>query len=255
MKPPFIAVNAREVLRRHQLDSFDALWTLRLGDAPPTPRGSGWSSVHRLELDDINGRRQTFYLKRQANHRHRSLSHPRGELTFAREFRSIQNYAHAGIPALEVAFFHQTHRDGDDRAILMTRALDAYEPLTVWLERWAELAVPERNDLIRATAALIRALHSAGKVHNNLYPRHIFLKLDGDGAGARLIDLERTRAAWLGERDRVRELTTLLLRCTTTSRTQRMRFVLAYLGLPALDADGRELVRQIDTRYSRRSGR
>lgn len=255
MKSPFIAVNAREVLRRHQLDSFDALWALRLGDAPPTPRGSGWSSVHRLELDDINGRRQTFYLKRQADHRQRSLSHPGGELTFAREFRSIQNYAHAGIPALEVAFFHQANQQGEDRAILMTRALDAYEPLTAWLERWDQLAVNERDDLIRAAAALIRALHSAGKVHNNLYPRHIFLKLDGDGAGARLIDLERTRSAWLGERDRVRELTTLLLRCAVTSRTQRMRFVLAYLGRSALDAEGRDLVRRIDARYRKRKGR
>ena len=107
MKAPFIAVNAREVLRRHQLDSFDALWSLRLGDSPATPRGAGWSSVHRLELEDINGRRQAFYLKRQADHLQRSLSHPGGELTFAREFRSIQSYAHAGIPALEVAFFHQ----------------------------------------------------------------------------------------------------------------------------------------------------
>ncbi|SDR80046.1 Lipopolysaccharide kinase (Kdo/WaaP) family protein [Halopseudomonas xinjiangensis] len=255
MKSPFIAVNAREVLRRHGLDSFEALWALRLGETPSTPRGAGWSSVHRLELDDINGRTQAFYLKRQENHLHRSLVHPQGELTFAREFRSIQTYAHAGIPALEVAFFYETSRPGEQRAILMTRALDAYEPLTVWLDRWGSLSPSQREDLIRATAALIRSLHSAGKVHNNLYPRHIFLKLDGDGAGARLIDLERTRSAWWGERDRVRELTTLLLRCEPASRTQRLRFLLAYLGLVRLDGEGRALARRIDARYRMRTGR
>ncbi len=254
MKSPFIAVNAREVLRRHGLDSFEALWALRLGDTPSTPRGAGWSSVHRLELKDINGRTQAFYLKRQENHLHRSLAHPQGELTFAREFRSIQTYAHAGIPALEVAFFYQSSQLGERRAILMTRALDAYEPLTVWLDRWRSLVPSQREDLIRAAAALIRALHSAGKVHNNLYPRHIFLRLDGDGAGARLIDLERTRSAWWGD-DRVRELTTLLLRCEPVSRTQRLRFLLAYLGLTRLDEEGRDLASRINARCRMRKGR
>ena len=63
-RKPFIAVNAHEVLQRHGLDSMDALWALQLEavDAPNTGRG-GWSSVHRLELDDANGTSQHFYLK------------------------------------------------------------------------------------------------------------------------------------------------------------------------------------------------
>ena len=126
---------------------------------------------------------------------------------------------------------------------------------SIWMVARPQLAGQQREDLLRATAALIRALHSAGKIHNNLYPRHIFLKLDGDGAGARLIDLERTRSALLGERDRVRELTTLLLRCSALSRTQRLRFLLGYLGLSRLDADGRALARRIDGRYRIRSAR
>ena len=67
-RKPFIAVNAHEVLQRHGLDSMDALWALQLEavDAPNTGRG-GWSSVHRLELDDANGTSQHFYLKRQDN--------------------------------------------------------------------------------------------------------------------------------------------------------------------------------------------
>lgn len=252
MSAPFIAVNAREVLRRHRLDSFEALWRLKLSDAPSTVRGAGWSSVHRLELEDVNGRRQAFYLKRQENHLARSLAHPLGELTFHREFRSIQAYAHEGIPALEVALFAQSRQSGHRRAILLTRALDAYESLESWFKRWDDLQPAAREDLIKAGAALIRALHAAGKVHNGLYPKHIFLKLDGDGAGARLIDLERTRTAVWGERDRVRELTSLLLRSECTSRAQRLRFLLAYLGLPKLNLEARRLLRRIDRRYRSR---
>lgn len=252
MSVPFIAVNARDVLRRHRLDSFEALWALKLSDAPSTPRGAGWSSVHRLELEDINGRRQAFYLKRQENHLTHSLTRPFGELTFHQEFRSIQAYAHEGIPALEVALFAQSSQSGHRRAILLTRALDAYESMDSWFKRWDQLQPQARRDLIKASAALIRALHAAGKVHNGLYPKHVFLKLDGDGAGARLIDLERTRSAYWGERDRVRELTSLLLRCECTSRTQRMRFLLAYLGLPRLSDESRRLVRRIDARYQSR---
>lgn len=255
MSAPFIAVNAREVLRRHRLDSFEALWNLKLSDAPSTARGAGWSSVHRLELEDINGRRQAFYLKRQENHLARSFARPFGELSFHREFRSIQAYAHEGIPALEVALFAQSRRAGDRRAVLLTRALDAYESMDSWFKRWHQLQPQARGDLIKASAALIRALHAAGKVHNGLYPKHVFLKLDGDGAGARLIDLERTRSAYWGERDRVRELTSLLLRSECTSRTQRLLFLLSYLGLPRLNAEARRLWGRIEARYQSRRAR
>ncbi len=39
-----------------------------------------------------------YYLKRQSNHLTRSLRHPLGEPTFAREFRNIERYRALGIP-------------------------------------------------------------------------------------------------------------------------------------------------------------
>lgn len=256
MVAPFIAVNARDILSRHGLDSFEALWTLQLDavDAPNTERG-GWSSVYRLELEDINGTTQSFYLKRQEGYLARSLRHPQGEPTFAREFRAIQEYAHRGIPALETAFFAQRSVDGVQQAILLTRALDAYRPLDAWFEEWRTLGWRGRQDLILAAAALVRALHNTGRIHNCLYPKHVFLKLDGDGAGARLIDLEKTRPAWLGERDYVRDLESLHRRSTAPSRSQRLRFFLSYLCRPRLDEDARRLLRRIDRRGSGKAKR
>ena len=242
----FIAVNARDVLWRHGLDSFDALWDLQLEavDAPNTQRG-GWSSVYRLELEDANGAKQSFYLKRQDNHLTRGLTAPFGQPTFAREFASIQHYAHLGIPALETAFFAERQLPGHKQAILLTRALDAYAPADQWYQRWTELSWRGRQDLILASAALVRALHNTGRIHNCLYPKHVFLKLDGDGAGARFIDLEKTRRALFGERDFVRDLESLHRRSQAPSRSQRLRFFLAYAGKPRLDTEARALLRRI----------
>src|SRR3990167_8002126 len=97
----FIAAQDRALLEHHGLASFEALWALKLEavDEPNTERG-GWSSVYRLELGDA-----AFYLKRQSNHLTRTLRHPFGEPTFAREFRNIKRYTTLGIPALQAAFF------------------------------------------------------------------------------------------------------------------------------------------------------
>ncbi|HDY98816.1 MAG TPA: lipopolysaccharide kinase [Pseudomonas sabulinigri] len=240
---PFVAVNANEVLSRHQLDNFEALWALDLEavDAPNTGRG-GWSSVHRLELLDVNGEQQCFYLKRQDNHCTRTLQAPFGEPTFAREFRAVQDYAELGIPALEAAFFARREVNGRKQAVLLTRALDDYAPLDEWFERWEQLSPVQIRTLLKAAGALVRALHNAGVIHNCLYPKHVFLKLHGDGAGARLIDLEKTRRAWFGQRDYVRDLETLDRRSAVPSRTQRLRFVLAYFGQQRLDDESRALV-------------
>src|SRR5690606_20381637 len=93
----FIAAQDRALLEQHGLASFDALWALQLEavDESNTERG-GWSSVYRLELGD-----RAYYLKRQSNHLTRSLWHPLGEPTFAREFRNIRRYAELGPGRLE----------------------------------------------------------------------------------------------------------------------------------------------------------
>jgi len=253
---PFIAVNARELLKQHGLDSFEALWALDLAavDEPNTGRG-GWSSVHRLELRDANGELQCFYLKRQDNHCTRTLNAPFGEPTFAREFRAVQSYAGLGIPALEAAFFDRRDLDGRKQALLVTRALDDYAPLDEWFDRWHELTPLQIRTLLQAAGALVRALHNANVIHNCLYPKHVFLKLHGDGAGARLIDLEKTRRAWFGQRDLVRDLETLDRRSVLPTRTQRLRFLLAYFGLQRLDAESRELVLRLLARRASKAAK
>lgn len=183
----FIAAQDHDLLQRNRLDSFDALWALQLDavDEPNTERG-GWSSVYRLDLGD-----SAYYLKRQSNHLTRSLRHPLGEPTFAREFRNIERYRALGIPALQAAFFAQQAVGGERQAILLTRALDGWQDLDTWLASWHDLAEERRRAILRAVGRLARQLHAAGQMHGCFYPKHVFLREGADGVfEACLIDLE-----------------------------------------------------------------
>lgn len=222
----FIAAADRAILAAHQLDNFDALWALELVavDAPNTARG-GYSSVARLQLGE-----HAYYLKRQSNYLTRSLRHPFGEPTFAREMRNIQRYQQLGIPALQAAFFAQRKIAGKRCAILLTRALDGWQDLEHWLQRWDEHTSTQRLGILQACGQLARRVHDAKQVHGCFYPKHIFLREEAGGFSAQLIDLEKTRSLWGGQRDRVKDLEPLLRRAGSWSEAEVAQLLLAYVG-------------------------
>lgn len=221
----FIAAHDRTLLERHGLASFDTLWALQLQavDEPNTERG-GWSSVYRLELDSA-----AYYLKRQSNYLTRSLLRPFGEPTFAREFRNIQRYSMLGIPALQAAFFAQRRFSGEQRAVLLTRALDGWQDLEHWLMQWSALDEVQRSGILRACGELARCLHQAGQMHGCFYPKHIFLREGATGFQAQLIDLEKTRPLLFGRRDRVKDLEPLLRRAGVWEAGDIRKLLAAYL--------------------------
>ncbi|WP_457979661.1 lipopolysaccharide kinase InaA family protein [Ectopseudomonas composti] len=222
----FIAEQDRALLERHGLASFDALWALKLEavDEPNTERG-GWSSVYRLELDE-----RAFYLKRQSNHLTRSLLHPFGEPTFAREFRNIRRYAELNIPALQAAFFAERRLSGERRAVLLTRALDEWQDLEHWLTRWSAFDAAKRASILHACGRLACRVHQAGQMHGCFYPKHIFLREQGGVFEAQLIDLEKTRPLLLGQRDRIKDLEPLLRRARIWNEAEVRELLAAYLG-------------------------
>ncbi|WP_339486946.1 lipopolysaccharide kinase InaA family protein [Pseudomonas sp. EL_65y_Pfl2_R95] len=225
----FIASEEQRLLARHSLDSFEALWALQLEavDEPNTERG-GWSTVFRLELED-----KAFYLKRQSNYLTHTLTHPLGEPTFSREFRNIQRYNELGIPALQAVFYAQRKVAGEQRALLLTRALDNWQDLDQLLPGWGVMPVAQRNAVLDACGLLARRLHASGQVHGCFYPKHIFLQARGEVYTAQLIDLEKTRPALWGDRDRVKDLEPLLRRAQVWTEADVQRFLSAYLGSSA----------------------
>jgi hypothetical protein len=225
----FIAAQDRALLEQNGLASFDALWAMQLEavDEPNIERG-GWSSVYRLELGE-----GAFYLKRQSNHLTRTVLHPFGEPTFAREFRNIQRYARLGIPALQAAFFAERKIAGEQRAVLLTRALDGWYDLDSLLPGWSSLDDARRIATLQACGELAQHLHRVGQVHGCFYPKHIFLRETPSGVEAQLIDLEKTRPLLFGRRDRIKDLEPLLRRADVWTNEDIGVFLLAYLGGPS----------------------
>lgn len=248
---PFIALGDQPLLASHGLTDFGTLWAMPLTpvDEANTGRG-GWSQVFRL---DVGG--QGFYLKRQANYLTRSLRRPLGEPTVAREFRNIRRYEHLSVPALEASYFAERRKDGQWQAMLLTRALDDWSELGAWLAQWPVLGASRRAALVHACGELARQLHCAGLIHGCFYPKHIFLRAEGDAFEARLIDLEKTRSAWWGQRDRVRDLEPLLRRASVWSELDIRGFLAAYLQAPATDARVTDWMEQLLVRRRHKEAR
>jgi hypothetical protein len=261
----FIAAAERPWLASAGLDSFDALWRLPFADvAPPNIGRGGWSRVSRLTLEGRN-----YYLKRQCNHLTRSLSHPLGEPTFAREFRNILRCQQLGVPTLSAAFFAQRRKAEQEThglcAILLTRALDGWCGMDVFLARWREIPADSRQNLLVACGRLARALHRAGQTHGCFYPHHVFVRETAAGFEACLIDLEKTRplhplasllwpsgafeparqdehfaapgaASWLGYRGRIRDMEQFVRHAPQLDEADLHALLAAYLACPAESA-------------------
>lgn len=96
---------------------------------------------------------------------------------------------------------------------------------------------PARIELTRALARFIAAFHGTGFCHRDLYLCHVFVELDA--AGGRppqfsIIDLARThRPVWRRMRWLIKDLGQLdsSARQVGATRADRLRFLLAYMGL------------------------
>jgi len=116
---------------------------------------------------------------------------------------------------------------------------DSAESLTGERRSW-------KQSLVRGVAQMARRLHSAGLCHQDFYLGHIFL----DGAGTLyLIDLQRVRRfRKVPRRFIVKDLGQLNYSAGLTgkfSKTDRMRFLLHYLGGTSLGPDEKRLARSI----------
>jgi len=130
-------------------------------------------------------------------------------------------------------FGHQGQVGGEVRAILLTRALDGWDDLDSLLQRWSSLGATQQSAILKCCGQLARYLHGVRQVHGCFYPKHIFLRAEGAGYQAQLIDLEKTRPLLFGVRDRVKDLEPLLRRAPQWSEVQLRELLAAYLDQPS----------------------
>ncbi len=188
------------------------------------------------------------------------------------EFRQSAELAQHGVPAVRaVAVVEQLFGPWEQRSAVLFEpapgdALDCIWPRLV-AQRAAVTHGRPRHDLVRDLARIVSAFHQTGLCHRDLYLCHVFADLDPDARRPprfTLIDLARTH------RPRLRRLRWIIkdlsqLDCSArqigASRTDRLRFLAAYLGIdpgsPRIAWYVRRILRKstrILHRIARRSG-
>lgn len=253
--PGFIA---REWTARRAL--LDTLWDLE-AEAVETPnrRRGGWSEVIRHALPGPGGEALELYVKRQCNHIHHSWRHPlRGTPTCARELKNLLRCRAWGVPTATPIYYATRRPDGAACALLVTEALSGYLSLAFYLERWYRpgdaTGHTTTRTVIPALAVAIRALHQTHLQHNALYPKHMLVRISPGKTPAvqvRLIDLEKAKRRVFRRTCTLRDLDTLNRHIPQPSRTDRLRFLKAYLG----GEGDRAALRALWRALARRAGR
>ena len=173
-------------------DSLDTWWQLQgeWVEAPNIRRG-GQSGVQRILQAD-----RLLYAKRQTGHTYRSLLHPFGRPTVLRERDALLGARKAGVTVPEIVYCATEHSRQGWRGLLVTAALDGYQPISDWYlaqgrERHGE---PAHQHLLQLIAENLARLHKARWQHGCLYAKHIFVKISDSGqAEVALLDLEKSR--------------------------------------------------------------
>jgi heptose I phosphotransferase len=167
--------------------------------------------------------------------------------------------AHINVPAA-VGFAEEMCGALERRSVVLLEqaAGDGFD--RVWVELCAVDAPVARGiarrDLAVRLARFVAAFHETGFCHRDLYLCHIFVDLDPNGGRPprfTLIDLARThRPRWRRMRWIIKDLSQLdaSAREIGATRSDRWRFLLAYLNLPRGAARarwyGRRIVRKSD---------
>lgn len=212
----------------------------------PNHRGKGVSEVFQAQIPGLSEDTVTVYIKHQRNYVRRSVMHPlAGQLTLYQEFKALMRCWQAGVPVAEPLFFASSANKGGSEAMLVSLNLDGFNSLD--LIELDSLPAGRRPILIRDVAAAVRLLHKKGLVHQNLYPKHIFVswcerQMRYD---VRFIDMERCRPHYQRWQPRLRDLDTLARRARHFSARDGIRFLRTYLEQPLAQGKGRSLVSRL----------
>jgi len=240
----------------HQLNLFDALWNASFKEVDePNKSKDGWSSVALMELADSKGNSQRFYIKRQEAYNCFSFKAPiKGIPVFEREFASIQRFANLNIPAITPVFFGKRLVAGRPQAILITEALDDYQPMDVWLAGRVEGVSDQRKQLVAALGEAVATLHRKGLAHRALYSKHVFVKTNTDvidETALAYIDLETTRPHFGLLKFKLRDLDTLYRR-SDLNTTEYKQFLQTYLDQPEWNSHCQRLLNKIESKVGKK---
>lgn len=238
--PFWVAPEFREPLARHGLRSLAAVFACESGRDLAKPNLGRFRRRLQLEVQPRGAPPVRVFLKRYDRPPRREqlrqwLRHRRRR-SFARaEGETADRLAACGIPTPGVvACGEQWGWVFERRSFLMTAEIPDSEALERRLPPCFDDATTEGGRaacraFIRRLGAFIGRFHNTGFRHRDLYLSHIFCSRDGTFA---LIDLARASRPIRHRRFQVKDIAQLHFSAPAPrfSRTDRLRFYLAYVG-------------------------
>jgi hypothetical protein len=252
MVMPYINDAWQEILAFNELDTFESLWEL---DAPwfeeKNQRRGGWSGVSRIDLLLPRGGSVGVFLKRQENHRKRTLIYPlRGRATFAVEFDNIQRFEKLGINTLEPIFFADRRQRAGLQAILMTCELAGFNALSSeeFQPGGRFLNTPEKKlAVFKSLAGLMHQMHDKNIKHDCFYLKHVFaMPVNNTSMELKVIDLEKAKKVLYKGNAVFRDLYSLLRHAQEWTDEDKLTFFKIYQGEEQLSAQSLKLWRSIN---------
>ncbi len=123
----------------------------------------------------------------------------------------------------------------------MTKELAGYQSLDVL--NLSTLKPQNRKEVFNSIAAAMREMHAHGFQHGNLYPKHIFVYLSSKGQiKTCFIDLEKTRHRVFKQAAILKDLGVLHRHISDISKTNRLRFFLAYRQEEKLSVESKKML-------------
>ncbi|KAF4559185.1 lipopolysaccharide kinase InaA family protein [Pseudomonas sp. CES] len=157
---------------------------------PPNIRRGGESGVLRIDLGGL-----TFYKKQQVGHVYRSLIHPFGYPTVAREAKALRAAESLGVATPTLLHSHIHKRDGEWRAVMLTAALDGHVSLEDFYAQGLHKSVGSdlHHRILKAYGCVLARLNLGRWQHGCLYLKHVFVDFSESDIKVALLDLEKAR--------------------------------------------------------------
>lgn len=241
-----------------QADGLTDVASVYRCDAGTVVTQSGTTEVRRVTLGEGAAARTVFIKKYWVTRARQLWSGMFRGLLFGtskakREFNNLNLLRACGLDAPAGIAFGEERRAGFVvRAFLISEGVANPQPLDLLIRDWLPIQPTSeqrhwRAELIRRLADYTRRLHAQRFVHHDYFWRNIILTGTSLEHFA-LIDAHKGRAwpAWAEQRSRAKDLATLDAPASAFfRRTERLRFLLGYLGAKRLATADKKLLRRV----------
>ena len=230
---------------------FQYFWTLE-GDFIEEINRSGkdgWSGVIVAadKISENSDSERKICIKKQENYfSYSSINFIRGRLTIENEAKNLKRCLDYGLTVPGIIFYGKREDSGKRQGILVTQFLDGFTPLDKILckgEHELRCSTKLRRGLIDKVACEVRKLHKCKVIHNNLYPKHIFI--DCETMKVAFIDFEKAKKKISEGACQLRDLEVLSRYTPMISRSDKLRFLKIYFGVSEFTEELRRLWRRI----------